>query len=1088
MRYLLASLFASLLIGVQAGHAQTHLDSLLSDPPFATGDSLQQAGQYQAAIIELKKVAPRYRRAEQWLDYFYTENKIIENLWRLAQYDTAWQRVQRVREQSDAHLGERHPIGIYTYFNIAFLHHIYGRYDEALKNYHTALAIAQQHPNSYPLLHDDLYHGASISYTNVGRYESAIAYCQQGLAIRVEQGGGVEMAKSYSQLGAIHNALGNRDSSLWYNQRALSIKLSYGGSSVQIATSYAHVGRSYSELTIYDSSSYYYHRALATYKSLLGDSHHNTARIQGLIGTTYYDQGLYHTAVAYYKKAINTFVSIFGQEHSILARYHLLLGNTYMALGENEKALESYYRSLRIPSENHEGGTQYLYNNISHAYTQLLQYDSAMMYICRALSIGKSVNGAQHYSMASFYHTMGDIFCKQSQYDSALHYYDRALSIWGNQRITTHPDIATLYQEKGKIYSLLEDYKQAMEYYQKSLNANQLALRTSKSAISNRYISDEVLLSTIEAKAQTLRKYYEYTENLFYLKKSFKTYLQYDSLLNQVQMSRYRQDDKLFTQQKAKKVYEEALEVGMLLQQLTQRPLYWQSMFQLAEQSRSVALRSALMTSEAKKYSSIPPSVLQQERALKIKRAQYQSLLRETQLKADTVGTLRYQAMLLNLNQKYDSLILRLEDKYPRYYQLKYETDALTIATLQRSLPLGTTMLMYFVGNHIGYTFVITPQDLRVVTFAVDSSLLDQVRELREAVQSRPDQNSYQQFLSSSYKLYHTLVQPAIRELDSAVDVHRLLIIPDSELYFLPFELLLTESPSFVSGDYRTLPYLMRQHRISYSYSSTWHFRERISTAENKNLSYLAVAPSYEGKEGATYHALGSGTTSLVWNQKEVTDLDTYLKGKSVVGAAATEQQFKQEAEQHSILHLATHTVIDNEQPDQSGLVFAPPADSTEDGMLKVHELYAMELSAQLAVLSACETGMGKLTKGEGVISLARAFAYAGCPSIVMSQWAVDDQATAQLMKQFYQNLADGLAKDDALHQAKLVMLATDGVFNNPFYWAGFVLVGDTQPLLSTAGRRDWLAFALGGGGLLVFILLMFSKLKERFSSSQTCD
>ena len=195
---------------------QMHLDSLLTNPYFLAGDSLQQAGHYQLAIAELETAADHYQEAERWPDYFYTENKICENLWRLGQYDTARQVAQSMRTQSVRQLGAQHPVGLYNHFNIGFLHHMYGRYEEAVTSYHTGLSLASRHPTAYPLLRDDLYHAASISYLSLGQYDSAMVYCRQGLRIRSQQGktGQAEIAKSYAQLGAVHSHLGNQDSSL----------------------------------------------------------------------------------------------------------------------------------------------------------------------------------------------------------------------------------------------------------------------------------------------------------------------------------------------------------------------------------------------------------------------------------------------------------------------------------------------------------------------------------------------------------------------------------------------------------------------------------------------------------------------------------------------------------------------------------------------------------------------------------------------------------------------------------------------------------------------------------------------------------
>ena len=266
---------------------------------------------------------------------------------------------------------------------------------------------------------------------------------------------------------------------------------------------------------------------------------------------------------------------------------------------------------------------------------------------------------------------------------------------------------------------------------------------------------------------------------------------------------------------------------------------------------------------------------------------------------------------------------------------------------------------------------------------------------------------------------------------------------------------------------------------MSYSYSASWQFSKQTLPPADKELSYLAIAPTYENADILAYGALRSEVTPLRWNQEEVADLGTYLSGDALVGSAATERRFKQDAAQYEVLHLATHALVNNQRSERSGLVFAPPSDSLEDGLLQLHELYAMELPAQLAVLSACNTGGGQLEEGEGVMSLARAFAYAGCPSIVMSHWSVDDQATAQLMKYFYQYLSEGLNKSEALRQAKLSLLASDKLPANPFYWASFALVGDIQPLVQTSKYERELMFFFLSLVTVALIATAIYRLKE---------
>ncbi len=186
----------------------------------------------------------------------------------------------------------------------------------------------------------------------------------------------------------------------------------------------------------------------------------------------------------------------------------------------------------------------------------------------------------------------------------------------------------------------------------------------------------------------------------------------------------------------------------------------------------------------------------------------------------------------------------------------------------------------------------------------------------------------------------------------------------------------------------------------------------------------------------------------LNWTKTEVTEISNILPGKIFLGENASEENFKKYAPNAAIIHLATHTVINEDEPMYSKLIFSSKDTTSEDGLLHTYELYNLYLNANLAVLSACNTGTGKLIHGEGIMSLARGFMYAGCPGIVMSLWPVDDKSTSGIMSEFYSGISEGLNKETALRTAKLNYLKNAGdIKSAPYYWAGFVLIGDTSPV-----------------------------------------
>jgi CHAT domain-containing protein len=170
------------------------------------------------------------------------------------------------------------------------------------------------------------------------------------------------------------------------------------------------------------------------------------------------------------------------------------------------------------------------------------------------------------------------------------------------------------------------------------------------------------------------------------------------------------------------------------------------------------------------------------------------------------------------------------------------------------------------------------------------------------------------------------------------------------------------------------------------------------------------------------------------------------------------------------IIHFATHSLIDDKRPARSAVVLSRIENQSEDGLLQAREIFNLNLNADLVTLSACQSGLGQFIRGEGIEGLSRAFFYAGSSSVLMSLWAVNDQATCQLMERFYRHLRRSESLMDALRSAKREMIDT-GAVSHPYYWAGFIVNGkvDTQVF---SGNRYASALLIGTLGVAVVFLL----------------
>jgi CHAT domain-containing protein len=322
--------------------------------------------------------------------------------------------------------------------------------------------------------------------------------------------------------------------------------------------------------------------------------------------------------------------------------------------------------------------------------------------------------------------------------------------------------------------------------------------------------------------------------------------------------------------------------------------------------------------------------------------------------------------------------------------------------------------------------------------------------------------------------VYTKLLSPA----QPWIEDKKLIIIPDGELGYLSFDALISKRPSQDATDYRKLNYLLFNYPISYSSSATILFRMKERTGSKISQRLLAFAPTYSTEtDGSTLRSSDPGIDSLrllpiIGVEEEVAQIMKLFKGKKYTGELATEKNFKENAGKYNVLHLAMHTLVDDENPLFSKMVFTSGGAEDEDGLLNTYELFSMDLGGTLGVLSACNTGSGKLQRGEGIMSLARGFIYAGIPSLVMTLWEIEDQSSSDIMTAFYEYLDQGFPTDIAMQQAKIEYLDhTDKFKSHPTYWSGFVNIGESTPVLETASILNyWWVMAI----FAILLLIIF--------------
>jgi CHAT domain-containing protein len=413
-----------------------------------------------------------------------------------------------------------------------------------------------------------------------------------------------------------------------------------------------------------------------------------------------------------------------------------------------------------------------------------------------------------------------------------------------------------------------------------------------------------------------------------------------------------------------------------------------------------------------------------------------------------------------------------IRQQSPRYAELKYPTT-LRADEIRGLLDEQTALLEYSLGEKKSFLFVVTRDSVRSFVLPEAQIIQQQVELLRRSIR-QPGRREFAGFVKAANNLYEMLIAPAASLIASK---QRLLISPDKHLYSIPFESLITKPGNTGFNDsFRKVDYLIRHWSVGYLPSASILSSLRQQRKEGTALSsvssreareFMAVAdPIYQpqlltekGNEPGrfTQVALRSMDDSsshlelpqLSESRKEALQIASLFgqrKSALLLSDKAREEDLKNSPDLSTArrIHFATHGLISERQPQLSGLVLTLDNDPAEDGLLQMREIFNLKLNAELVVLSACETGLGKEMKGEGVIGLTRAFQYAGASNVVVSLWRVADRSTADLMIDFYRHMQSGLDKAPALRRAKLQMIE-GGTFSHPYYWAAFVMNGEAR-------------------------------------------
>lgn len=733
---------------------------------------------------------------------------------------------------------------------------------------------------------------------------------------------------------------------------------------------------------------------------------------------------------------------------SLMSRCYRSLASSFYSNKQFHEAIENFQSAIELANPKTDAALLgSLYFNVALCYGALNDSRQKLRLLDVAKNILVQSFGDGHHLLGGIWVNKGEMYLRERQLDSALYCFKENLAI--RRRLVGDKNFATAGAKEsvGNFFASTGQLDSALAYYQGSLISAVPSFESTnvfENPLLNRSELTGDLIPFLVSKATILeRMYWTDTVRTDVLQKSLETFLLADSVSKAIRTNLPHDDPQLAQLENSGVPYEQMLSVVSRLYAIHRSEEYLEHVFAIMESSRAVVLKDALSRAEFYNEVGVSEEIKQRESKVRETRAGLVNLFSKavSDLQRDSIAEL-----LLQNDHDQQQLQRDVKQVNPSYFQVRFGNDAPPLGDLKELMrEKGSAWLEFFWGERQLTVLSVNGSGVLLNQIPVDSNLSAAVRFLQQEVHLTSEESlrvdRLRQYASTAFYLYKVLLQPVVRNLSS----DKLIISADGPLALFPFEALISEVPPIDELDYH-LPYLVNRYFFSYHFSAMQLLKQHSKVRHGDRLLALGYAGSGKGP------IRRNGMSDLPGTREEVMairDVMTNDANQFLFERDASESAFKNKIREFDLAHLAIHGVGDTLDAMQSRLVFRSEADSTEDGQLFTHELYGLNLEKlDMAVLSACESGVGKQQAGEGAMSIARGFAYAGCPTMVISLWKVNDKTAPAIMAAFYRNVSEHHAIDVSLGQAKRSYLENaNGVNAHPSSWAAFLTVGETKAI-----------------------------------------
>lgn len=749
-------------------------------------------------------------------------------------------------------------------------------------------------------------------------------------------------------------------------------------------------------------------------------------------------------------------------------------GIFYYRINSFSQALKHYEEALRISREvkSMEDESVCL-TNIAEIYLDLGNYEKSLEYSIEALNIDQIIKNESIAidlnNIGITFQRRGELLNKKKDFYKALKFYNECLNV-AKEKGDKRTEIQVL-NNIGFIHTGLENYNKALEFLVLGLKkAEEICDFESKSMIFNNIGIIHFRKGNIQksiwnyskaiALALEIKARYVLWESYFGLGKCYEKqrifsmalayYKKAVDIIDKIRNNIFLDINKAGFVRDKLKVYESLLNLLYELHRNQPEAGFDQEIYYQAENAKSRAFLESLEMARIDIRERLNPEMKKREEEISVKITSLIQNLRKPNLSKEKKNDLLKK--LENKEDEYLVLMLRLITEVPQLGNLISQKPVSLEQIQNQNLDEKTAIVEFFLGEEKSFLFIISKNRFDLHTLPSKQKIEKSVKAYLKILSS--SRAGKFRGIQASRRLYKELLFPI--EIGIPKKIENLVIIPDGTLYYLPFESLISESD-----------FLINEYKISYAPSSSALmslFKRKRRENFSKNL--LAVGnPIYTQKIGLKrpylksnvdilrelYLDQGFDFSPLPYSEREVLEISNFFskeKRDVYLGTEAKEEVIKNASlKDYQIIHFACHGFLDEKLPLRSALVLSLDDDPEEDGFLQVREIYTLRFNADLIVLSACQTGKGRLEKVEGILGLPRVFFYTGASSVLTALWKINDKSTSKFMTYFYRYLSQGEDIAQALRLAKLKFI--NSPYSHPFYWAAFLLNGDYRSTLS---------------------------------------